>query len=251
MIDFALTKSGDINFESAPDQKRLKIRFTADEKYPKMKVWFDVRQENTATPVNKDALKIRFDTNPDREPGIRTETVSELKEICQGVYIRLRTEMGEISGYDSFGSLLVDTKHNDLVNDKTLRAIEDAAVNAVADIFPDAVCNAVVENDPDAGYFYCQHVSLYIKDGGYTYFKFTGDSILGARIEPYGGQSDASVSNDDIIKENLTTAVIVPGDTDQVIYPSDGYKGFSRITVTAIPSNYGKITWNVDSIRVS
>lgn len=44
---------------------------------------------------------------------------------------------------------------------------------------------------------------------------------------------------------------VTPTDEDQIIEPSSGYAGLKNVTVKAIPSNYGLITWNGLGIRVS
>ncbi len=44
--------------------------------------------------------------------------------------------------------------------------------------------------------------------------------------------------------------VIIPGDTEQVVRADDGYNGLLEVTVAAIPSNYGKITFNGYILKV-
>lgn len=44
---------------------------------------------------------------------------------------------------------------------------------------------------------------------------------------------------------------ITPSAEEQHIEPSAGYVGLKSVTVKAIPSNYGLITWNGLGIRVS
>lgn len=44
--------------------------------------------------------------------------------------------------------------------------------------------------------------------------------------------------------------VIVPRDTEQVVRADSGYAGLLEVTVAAIPSNYGKITFNGYILKV-
>lgn len=44
--------------------------------------------------------------------------------------------------------------------------------------------------------------------------------------------------------------VVIPGDTEQVIRVDSGYTGLLEVTVAAIPSNYGKITFNGYILKV-
>lgn len=44
---------------------------------------------------------------------------------------------------------------------------------------------------------------------------------------------------------------ITPSAEEQVVEPSTGYVGLKSVTVNAIPTNYGLITWSGLGIRVS
>jgi hypothetical protein len=37
---------------------------------------------------------------------------------------------------------------------------------------------------------------------------------------------------------------VVPKTKEQIIIPDEGYDGLSRVTVKAIPDNYGEIVWD-------
>ena len=42
----------------------------------------------------------------------------------------------------------------------------------------------------------------------------------------------------------MQTKEITPTEEEQIIVPDPGYVGLSRITVTAIPSNYGRVIYD-------
>ena len=44
---------------------------------------------------------------------------------------------------------------------------------------------------------------------------------------------------------------VIPSDKVQRVTPGDGYGGLEEVTVAAIPSNYGKITYDGSKILVS
>lgn len=51
----------------------------------------------------------------------------------------------------------------------------------------------------------------------------------------------------------LQAKTITPSEVEQTVLPdtSSGYFGLSSVTVEAIPSNYGRITWNGHILTVS
>ena len=52
----------------------------------------------------------------------------------------------------------------------------------------------------------------------------------------------ATMSNNINIK--MQTKSVEPADEEQVIVADAGFVALSKVTVGAIPSNYGKISWN-------
>ena len=44
---------------------------------------------------------------------------------------------------------------------------------------------------------------------------------------------------------------VIPSEETQYITPSEGYGGLKEVTVSAIPQNYGKITYDGSKILVS
>jgi hypothetical protein len=78
--------------------------------------------------------------------------------------------------------------------------------------------------------------------------KLTPVQGLSASVSPAQGLS-ASMSNNINIK--LQTKHIVAGDEPQVIVADAGFVGLSQVVLDAIPSNYGKISWNGAVLTVS
>lgn len=59
----------------------------------------------------------------------------------------------------------------------------------------------------------------------------------------------ASMSNN--INLKIQSKFVTATDEPQVIQPDDGFVALSQVVVDAIPSNYGKITWNGGYLIVS
>ena len=58
----------------------------------------------------------------------------------------------------------------------------------------------------------------------------------------------AALSSEIFIRTQAKT--VTPTDSIQEVVADDGYAGLSKVTVNAIPSNYGKILWNGATITV-
>lgn len=71
--------------------------------------------------------------------------------------------------------------------------------------------------------------------------KLTTVQGLGGSLSSVQGFS-ATMSNNINIK--VQTKSVEPADTEQVIVADAGFVALSKVTVGAIPSNYGKISWN-------
>lgn len=71
--------------------------------------------------------------------------------------------------------------------------------------------------------------------------KLTTVQGLGGSLSSVQGFS-ATMSNNINIK--VQTKSVEPTDTEQVIVADAGFVALSKVTVGAIPSNYGKISWN-------
>lgn len=167
MMDFALDESYDIILDPIREIPRFKLDFSLSEN-PKFLLQFDVHDERQDVIPTLPHFKIEFITENLSDTTLYTvPTISRLKEVVQALQIRLKTELSEIQAenYQSFGSELVRTKHQDLVNDDTLEAIKTYTENAIRDVLDKGFTVQVLAEDNDtAGYFYCQHVSIYIYD---------------------------------------------------------------------------------------
>lgn len=78
--------------------------------------------------------------------------------------------------------------------------------------------------------------------------KLTTVQGLSASVSTAQGFS-ATMSNNINIK--VQTKTVEPADTEQVIVADAGFVALSKVTVGAIPSNYGKISWNGAVLTVS
>ena len=48
----------------------------------------------------------------------------------------------------------------------------------------------------------------------------------------------------------MQTKSVIPTESEQILVPDPGYRGFSRVTVAAIPENYGRISYDGMTLRV-
>ena len=71
--------------------------------------------------------------------------------------------------------------------------------------------------------------------------KLTTVQGLGGSLSSVQGFS-ATMSNNINIK--VQTKSVEPADAEQIIVADAGFVALSKVTVGAIPSNYGKISWN-------
>ena len=69
----------------------------------------------------------------------------------------------------------------------------------------------------------------------------SGDTRLAAEL-------DAAIN---VIEGRYQDKTVTPSETAQVVRADPGYGALSRVTVEAIPSNYGKITWDGSVLTVS
>ena len=65
-----------------------------------------------------------------------------------------------------------------------------------------------------------------------------------------------AISVKDIVIEregggNYQDKTVTPAESEQIIRADTGYSGLDTVTVEAIPSNYGLITWDGTTITVS
>lgn len=167
MIDFKLDDSYDISLDPVNNVPRFKLQFSYTEN-PTFLIQFSVRGERQEITTSLPRFQIVFQTEDlSDKTKYAVSTVTRLNEIVQALQIRLKTELSEIPAdeYSAFGSELVYTRHQDLVNETTLSQITQYTIDAIADILDDGyTVQSFAEPDDSAGYFYCQHVNVYIYD---------------------------------------------------------------------------------------
>ena len=76
-----------------------------------------------------------------------------------------------------------------------------------------------------------------------------GASSLEATLTPERGDITCTLEKSPAV--NLEKREVIPSDEVQRVTPGDGYGGLEEVTVAAIPSNYGKITYDGSKILVS
>lgn len=76
-----------------------------------------------------------------------------------------------------------------------------------------------------------------------------GASSLEATLTPERGDITCTLEKSAVVK--LEKREVIPSDEVQRVTPGDGYGGLEEVTVAAIPSNYGKITYDGSKILVS
>ena len=165
MIDFKLTENGDISLDTVIRYRPFQLRFTTGT-YPKQCIWFDIRQE-TKIPRPDNSFCISFITeDTETDPVYMVSSCQDFKEKIQALKIRLRTELGEITDFSTFGSSMELTKHKDLRDQATLDAIQSEVYDVVSQIM-DTIGSVEVKAesaDKTTGYFYCQNINVYLYD---------------------------------------------------------------------------------------
>lgn len=77
----------------------------------------------------------------------------------------------------------------------------------------------------------------------------SGDKTLTA-IVGGGGSMSGTVAMKRVQDARLQSKTVVPADEEQIVRADSGYVGLKSVTVSAIPSNYGKISFNGYELRV-
>ena len=148
MIDFKITKNGDIDiakayqypyfiidfYISARNERNINDETKAPRRYPALRIDFDtdIKQYNSSD----EGLLINFLTekkivsyNP-----ITITSVFDKKELAQEVTIRLKTEMGEFQFLKDFGSELSLIRHSDIKSDVTAERAKQYTEEAISDV---------------------------------------------------------------------------------------------------------------------
>lgn len=173
MIDFALDDKGDIML-SGQNQiyKKYKLKFSASNDYPKMKINFRTR---TGKKKKTGTLKINFVSDVSlKEYNKHIAVVKDTEEQSQSIAIRLKTELGELQDFfTDFGSELNKLRHKDILLTQSKKDMIISYVeNAIYDIFSTSDVNISVEKlDTEPGNFKLETLKITIttKDGKQLY----------------------------------------------------------------------------------
>lgn len=132
MIDFKLTKNGDIDIAAAYQFPIFNIKFFIKE-YPCLLMNFDTKVLKVMPRNNR--FKIDFKTNIKKtDSNVSTVSIRDKAELAQQIIIRLKTELGEFTYIPTLGSELVLERHNDINSELSIEQIKQYVKNAIADV---------------------------------------------------------------------------------------------------------------------
>lgn len=163
MIDFELDEKGDIFLEKQKKISPFKLIFTAGE-FNKLKISFLTRTRKKRAIENALKINFQFKQGPSREFS-KMGVVKRDKEKAQSIAIRLKTELGELSGfYHGFGSELVIMRHLDLLNNANWSRLEEKVKAAIQDIIPYEESVVTISRVFDDGNFKNETLNITILD---------------------------------------------------------------------------------------
>lgn len=161
MIDFKATDTGDIIANLEQPLSTCKIKFACAD-YSTQRIKFFVRPFQPQIKKNvSQKIKFRYMDTTGMEDA-RAQTVNELDEALQSIYLHLRTEEGETINYDD-GTDLYTQKHTVYRNDNDLDNIRAITQGVVSGILPGATANISYVDCSNAGYFRFQSVKITVE----------------------------------------------------------------------------------------
>ena len=164
MIDLKIDTRGDIILDKAPNNPRVKISFGISP-YPIFKVIFRQQKEydtdaDIYKPDSSNRIKIKFKTvamPTGNQVGISCYDEEEIK---QRIRILLRTNFGEISSKEDFGTLLNNYRHKDLTQKAIRTTIEEQVEADLVNILDNP--SVMARHERVNSQFYYQNLTLYI-----------------------------------------------------------------------------------------
>ena len=163
MIDFELDEKGDIFLEKQVKISPFRLNFTTGE-FNKLRISFMARTRKKREAQNALKINFQFKQKPSRE-FCRLGVVKRDKEKAQAIAIRLKTELGELSGfYHDFGSELVTMRHLDLLNEANWSRLEEKVKSAIQDIIPYEESVVTISRVFDDGNFKNETLNITILD---------------------------------------------------------------------------------------
>lgn len=164
MIDLKLDTRGDIILDETPDNSRIKVSFGISP-YPILKITFRQQKEYDTDaeiyqPNSSNKIKIKFKTiamPTGNQVGI---SCYDKEEIKQRIRILLKTNLGEISSKEDFGTLLNNYRHKDLTQQSIRTTIEEQVEADLANILENP--SVMARHERINSIFYYQNLTLYI-----------------------------------------------------------------------------------------
>lgn len=178
MIDLKITDSGDINFlDDIQQNQKCNISFYVA-KYMPQRISFTCIPNEFIGKNEKNGLSITFQSRDVNIYTDQADVVQDLDESMQNLYIRLKTELGEVTYNQSFGSELWKTRHEtyygknesgvlarimDIVKAELVKCIDSADINNI---------DVKISYLNGSGHFACQTVKINIDIHGYKEISF-------------------------------------------------------------------------------
>lgn len=180
MIDLKITKSGDIDFiDDIQQAQKCNISFYVA-KYAPQRISFTCMPDDLASGNNdnENGLSITFQSKDIDIYTDQADIVQDFDESMQNLYIRLKTELGDVAYNQSLGSELWKTRHETYYGNNELGIlarikdiVESEVVKCVDSVdASDISVDAYYING--SGHFACQTVKIYIDIRGYKRISF-------------------------------------------------------------------------------
>lgn len=129
MIDFAITKNGDLLFqEQEKSSNPLMIKFSLS-KTKALRVNFDLMD---FLPIKESDTALKLSFNVERKRANKTVTIYKDNEAkAQMIELNLKTVLGELPLRNNFGSSLSIVKHNN-IDERSLSLVKRIILNVVS-----------------------------------------------------------------------------------------------------------------------
>ena len=179
MIDFKVTKNGDIDLVQSYQYPRFFIQFmvshpglnSQERRFPSLRLDFDtdVKQHK---PVKNNSFIMQFRTALHEPKGqITTGIVYNQEELAQEVMIRLKTELGEFENLQDFGSELALLRHTDINTEITKELAKQYAETALTDVITEEPLTISVAWEDDKSRYQFERLKITADTGNTTLYE--------------------------------------------------------------------------------